>query len=156
MSAPIPHSALRRVIAFQFQKEKRFRGSCKCLHHNWQWVFFNRSKITSESLALVARVTKHCSYCPINQEKYGWENKHRDIRGLLGLHSSGKGLRKWILSLLHLDSGMMSPAGVPSIRIRSSWWLQRKSRRRMEGKTRVRSLSYKSGAGESSKAVLDN
>lgn len=161
MSAPIPHFALGRVISLQFQKEKRFRGSCKCLHHNWQWdFFFNRSKITSESLALVARVTKHCSYCPrqdpINQEKYGWGKRARRHREVLGLHSWRKGLRKWIFSLLHLNCGMMSPAGVPSIRIRSSWWLQRKSRRRMAGKTRVRSLSHKSGAGESSKPVLVN
>lgn len=160
MSAPIPHFALGRVISLRLQKEKRFRGSCKCLHHNWQWVFFNRSKITSESLALVARVTKHCSYCPrqdpINREKYGWGKQARRNREVLGLHSSGKGLRKWIFSLLHFNCGMMSPARVPSIRIRSLWWFQRKSRRRMAGKSRVRSLSHKSASGESSKPVFVN
>lgn len=114
MSAPIPHFALGRVISLQSQKEKRFRGSCKCLHHNWQWgfLFFNRSKITSESLALVARVTKHCSYCPrqdpINREKYGWGKQARRHREVLGLHSSGKAQENesspsstWILEWCH-------------------------------------------------------
>lgn len=80
-SKTIYHFPLRTVTLLWFWKEKTFGGNCKCLHHNWQWFFFflNTSKITSESLALVARVTKHCSYRtlqdPIKLEKYGWEKK---------------------------------------------------------------------------------
>lgn len=47
------------------------------------YYFFssNTSKITSESLALVARVTQHCSYRtlqdPIKLEKCGWGKKKK-------------------------------------------------------------------------------
>lgn len=126
---------LGTVTLLWFWKEKTFGGNCKCLHHNWQWLFFlNTSKITSESLALVARVTKHCSYCtlqdPIKSEKYGWEKKAHATtawafytqrnRRVLVLQRSGKvpRKRKWIYYLLHFNYEMMSSAQFISISIR--------------------------------------
>lgn len=128
---------LGMVILLWFQKENTFGGNCKCLHHNWQWFFFfNTSKITSESLALVARVTKHCSYRtlqdPIKSEKYGWERKAHATtawafntqrnRKVLVLQCSGKVLRKrkLIYYLLHFNYEMMSSAQFISISIRSA------------------------------------
>lgn len=125
MSKPIYQFPLRAVILLWFQKEKTFGGNCKCLHHNWQWFFFflNTSKITSESLVVVARVTKHCSYCtlqdPIKLEKYGWEKKAHATtawafytqrnRKVLVLPCSGKvrRKRKWIYCLLYFNYEMM-------------------------------------------------
>lgn len=55
------------------------------------FIFSNTRKITSESLALVARATKHCSYRtlqdPIKLQKYGWEKKSTCNDGMSFLYT---------------------------------------------------------------------
>lgn len=54
-------------------------------------VVFHMSNIRCESLALVARVTKHCSHCmlraAIEREKYGWRESTCDNG--MSLHGQG-------------------------------------------------------------------